>query len=292
MDAYRHILNVLPASPVEMGGLRVRQPLPHVRQEHIDPFLLLHHAGPIHFQGGGRQRRQGVPPHPHRGFEPVTFIYHGGVHHRDSLGNDSVVYAGGVQWTTAGHGVVHSERPPRELIEAGGAQELIQLWINLPGRHKLTPPRYQHFEAHDMPHLGHDNGSVSIRLVAGDFEGQTGPVDTYTPLLALNATFRAGARYHFALPRTFNAFFYLLNGNGRVNDTRAVNGMHLVHFARDADAVAFEATAPTRLLLMAGTPLHEPVSTYGPFVMNSQREVLQAMQDYQAGKMGHLVEHF
>lgn len=286
----RRIAAVVPAQPVNMGGLVVKQPLPAGEIDQIDPFLLLHHAR-LSFRGGQHPRALGVPPHPHRGFEPVTFIYRGGVHHRDSLGNDSVIRAGGVQWMTAGSGVVHSERPPAALAEEGGVQEIIQLWINLPERHKMTAPRYQSLTAEATPTVTAADGRVRVAVVAGTFGGAEGPIDTHSPLLALNATFEAGGQHTFALPAGHNAFAYLLDGRLRVNEEREVSGEHLAAFAGDG-AVRLAALDDTRLLLMAGAPLGEPVAASGPFVMNRSVEIYQAMRDYQEGRMGTLEEQF
>ena len=291
MPNYRRIDAVTEAVPVNMGGLRVRQPLPQGAIDQIDPFLLLHHAH-WHLAGGSRPEHEGVPPHPHRGFEPVTFIYRGGVHHRDTLGNDSVVYAGGVQWMTAGRGVVHSERPPRELAENGGAQEIIQLWINLPARHKLVAPRYQHLAAEATPTVTSEDGRVTVQVVAGALDGTAGPIETYSPMTALNATFEAGGAYFFPLPPGHNAFAYLLDGHARFNDARDVPGLHLAALSPDGDGVLIAATEPTRVLLMAGAPLGEPVAASGPFVMNTSAELFEAMRDYQTGAMGTLTEKF
>jgi redox-sensitive bicupin YhaK (pirin superfamily) len=273
-----------------MGGFEVKQPLPQGRLQQIDPFLLLHHAR-TRLPAGGRPQEGGVPPHPHRGFEPVTFIYRGGVHHRDSRGNDSVIGPGGVQWMTAGLGIVHSERPPRMLAEQGGEQEIIQLWVNLPARHKRTQPRYQGFQAHALPIVGMPEGRTEVQVVAGTFEGITGPVETHTPILALNVTLREGGALTVPLPEGHNAFVYLLDGRVRTGEVE-VAGEHLVRFGPEGAAVALGALAPTRLLLMAGAPLDEPVVTSGPFVMNNTTEILEAMRDYRTGRMGVLVEAF
>ncbi len=291
MPAYRHIAAVTPAAPVNMGGLVVKQPLPHGALDQIDPFLLLHHAR-LTFGAGGRQQDLGVPPHPHRGFAPVTFIYEGGVHHRDSISNDSVVYAGGVQWTTAGRGLVHSERPPKALAERGGVQELIQLWVNLPQRHKMSAPAYQALAAENTPTVTSEDGRVTIQVVTGSHGGVEGPIETLSPLLALNATFAAGGAHFFPLPPDYNAFAYFLDGQARLNKNELIAGEHLAHLPPGGDGVLIEATKKTRVLLMAGAPLDEPVAASGPFVMNRSVEIFQAMQDYSTGKMGVLKEEF
>lgn len=289
MPSYRSILDVVPGEPVNMGGFRVKQPLPADSLDQIDPFLLLHHAR-NHVQPGSRPQAEGVPPHPHRGFEPVTFIYEGGVHHRDSRGNDSVIGPGGVQWMTAGMGIVHSERPPQALAETGGEQEIIQLWINLPAQSKKVQPRYQGYQAADLPTVERDGARVQV--VAGRFEDTEGPVETHSPILALNLTLETGARLVLPIPDGFHGFAYLLDGCVRLNDTQEVEGEHLARFGPMGEHLLIEALHSTRLLVMAGTPLNEPVVASGPFVMTSTSEILEAMRDYQTGKMGVLVEEF
>jgi redox-sensitive bicupin YhaK (pirin superfamily) len=292
MPTYRDIRVVVRALPAEVDGIPVRQPLPRGGLSYVDPFLLLHHMGPLQFPGGHRPQEHGVGPHPHRGFEPVTFVYRGGVHHRDSRGNNSVVQAGGVQWLTAGMGIVHSERPSRALVEQGGELEIVQVWVNLPARDKWVQPRYQGFADRDIPRVTSSDGLVSIQVAAGTLQGMTGPVSTHTPLLALNARFSGGGRHYFPLPDGYNAFAYLLDGRCIVNEHRAVDGGHLIHFAGDVGGVQIQAEAETRLLLMAGEPLHEKVVRSGPYVMNDHTQILEALRDARMGKMGVLTESF
>ncbi len=269
----------------------MKQPLPHPSLEHVDPFLLLHHAS-NHVDAGSQPNNEGVGPHPHRGFEPVTFIYKGGVHHRDSRGNDSVIGEGGVQWMTAGMGIIHSERPPQALTDSGGEQEIIQLWINLPIEDKGVQPRYQGLQADQIPSIASDDGLVSIQVVAGRLHEIEGPIETHSPILALNASSLAGGTIDIPIPESFSAFAYILDGAVEINGERHVAGGNLVHFARDGDSLGIDATEDSRALIMAGEPLNEPVMSSGPFVMSSTTEILEAMRDYQMGKMGFLVEEF
>ena len=291
MPSYRSIHGVIPAEPLNMGGFHVKQPLPQGSLDQVDPFLLLHHAR-NRVEKGSRPDVEGVAPHPHRGFEPVTFIYKGGVHHRDSRGNDSIIEEGGVQWMTAGMGIVHSERPPRTLTEAGGEQEIIQLWINLPTEHKRVQPRYQGLQADQIPVLTSDESRVTVQVVAGSLQEIDGPIETYSPVLALNAVFQSDGAFELPIPESFNTFVYLLDGSVRINGERHVSGEHLVHFRPDGEAILIEALETSRILIMAGEPLNEPVVSSGPFVMNSTTEILEAMRDYRMGKMGVLVEEF
>ena len=272
-----------------MGSFRVRQPLPHQRINNIDPFILLHHAGPTHYEAGGRPQDEGVPPHPHRGFEPVTFVYKGGVHHRDSRGNDSVVDEGGVQWMTAGMGIVHSERPPKELVQNGGDQEIIQLWINLPAEHKMVQPRYQGLTREDIPTVESDNGAI-IQVVAGSLNGVEGPIETWTSVTVLNGTFAAGSSIDIELPDEEGGLIYVLNGSITVNGTR-VTGHNMIELGTTG-SVSIEASEDSRALILTGAPIGEPVVTSGPFVMNTHTEILEATRDAQMGKMGVLIEEF
>ncbi len=289
MSSKRKILTEVDSVEFMMGSFQVRQPLPHQRINNIDPFILLHHAGPTHYEAGGRAQDLGVPPHPHRGFEPVTFVYKGGVHHRDSRGNDSVVGEGGVQWMTAGMGVVHSERPPKELVENGGDQEIIQLWINLPAEHKMVQPRYQGLTREHIPTVESDDGAV-VQVVAGSLSGVDGPIETWTSVTALNGSFAAGSSINIDLPEEEGGLIYVLSGSITVNGTR-VTSHHMIELATTG-SVSIEASEDSRALILAGAPIGEPVVTSGPFVMNTHTQIMQAMRDAQMGKMGVLVEEF
>ncbi|MFD2247372.1 pirin family protein [Pontibacter ruber] len=285
----RTVERLLYAEEIDMGGMPVRQAFPTQNVEQIDPFLLLHHAH-IRFPEGVVPGRSGVDPHPHRGFSPVTFVYKGGVHHRDSRGNDSVVYAGGTQWTKAGMGLIHSERPPHDIEALGGEQEFIQLWVNLPKANKMDQPAYFPLHAQNTPLLEAENGGVRIQVVAGEFNGIKGPIRTPSPVLALRLELKAGTSYSFPLPESYNAFLYLLDGRLRVEGFGMVEGLQLVLFKQDGEGCTLTALEDTRALLMAGEPLKEPVVSHGPYVMNTQTEIMQAMRDYQMGKMGILIE--
>jgi len=289
------------AQQVDMGGFHVLQPLPHPRLQHVDPFLLLHHAGPVAFPGGARQRDEGVPPHPHRGFEPVTFVFKGGVHHRDSRGNDHVVEAGGVQWMTAGMGIVHSERPSRSLVEDGGEWELIQLWINLPANRKMIQPRYQGLAVGDIPVV--EQGGFRIQVVAGTYGSQrgagpdagaggiVGPAETQTPITALVLEGAPGSDALLELPLGQRGFLYVLSGTVTVNGAAPLPAQHLIELD-DEGPLGLAATDEARALLMLGEPIGEPVVSSGPFVMNTHTQIMEAMRDAQMGKMGVLIEEW
>lgn len=287
----RKVKEILYATEVDMGGIPVRQPLPTARVEQVDPFLLLHHHT-ASIEAGGDPKDLGVGPHPHRGFAPVTFIFQGDVHHRDSRGNSSIVYAGGVQWMNAGMGIIHSERPSGRLVANGGVMEIIQLWINTPKQHKMNQPKYYPFETNQLVHLTPSEGKGDISVVSGEQDGKKGPVEPLSPILSLSGFFDENASHTFQVSKEMNLILYLLDGEIDLEGYGMVEGKNMVYFENDDDRIQFTARKPTRFLLVAGEPLNEPIATFGPFVMNSQTEIMEAMRDYQKGKMGVLIEEF
>ena len=283
------IKKTLPAYEVDMGGIPVLQPLPTANIERIDPFLLLHHhAGVV--EPETRVRDAGVGPHPHRGFSPVTFIFKGDVHHRDSRGNSSIVRAGGIQWMNAGMGIIHSERPSKEFAEKGGEQEIIQLWINTPAALKMKEPTYQAVAQNDMPKLPGLAGDV--RVVCGAYGGLNGPVKGIFPLTVLMGALTKDDELGLQKPANENAMLYLLDGSGMLDGYGLVEGKTLYQFVENEISAKLKATEPTRFIYLSAQPLNEKVNHYGPFVMTTQTEILEAMRDYQMGKMGFLVEEF
>jgi len=280
---------MLYAQVVDMGGFPVRQPLPTQKVEQVDPFLLLHHAdikAPQYIEPDDA----GIGPHPHRGFSPVTFIFKGGVHHRDSRGNDSTIYAGGAQWMNAGMGILHSERPPHNIHEIGGRQEIIQLWINTPAAHKFDQPAYFPLSAEEAPtYKGHDE-KVKARIFSGEVLGIKGPIPSHTEVNAATLEFKKGGKVSVELPKTHNALLYLLDGKLTLEGFGLVDGLNAIVFKKDGDGITIEALEGTRVLLLSGEPLNEEVVSYGPFVMNTQTQIMEAMRDYQMGKMGVLIE--
>lgn len=284
----RTVRNLLYAEKVDMGGFPVRQPFPTANVEAIDPFLLLHHAE-AKFSENMDLKNAGVGPHPHRGFSPVTFIFKGGVHHRDSRGNNSVIYSGGTQWMNAGRGIIHSERPPLDVHDKGGRQEIIQLWINTPAEHKMDQPAYYPLTEEETPVIVKDE-LTDVRIVSGEYKGAKGPIPSLSPVMALRATFRKGAKQSFEIPESYNAYVYFLDGKVKVSGYGLVEGLNLVELNNDGDGIEIEALEDTRFIIMAGEPLNEEVVSYGPFVMNSTTQIMEAMRDYQMGKMGVLIE--
>jgi redox-sensitive bicupin YhaK (pirin superfamily) len=272
-----------------MGGIPIRQPLPTNNVEQVDPFLLLHHANikaPAHIEPDDA----GVGPHPHRGFSPVTFIFQGGVHHRDSRGNDSVVYAGGAQWMNAGMGIIHSERPPHDIHEIGGRQEIIQLWINTPAKHKMDQPSYYAIQANEVPQTVSSDGLVSVNVFVGEVLGVKSKTPTLSEINAATLVAKKGGKLTIEFPDAHNSMLYLLDGKISLGGYGLVEGLNAVVFKQDGNGISFEALEDTRMLFLTGVPLNEKVVSHGPFVMNTTTEIMEAMRDYQMGKMGILVE--
>lgn len=279
------VKQLLYAHMVDMGGIPVRQPLPTANIEQIDPFLLLHHhIG--HIEAESNPKDVGVGPHPHRGFSPVTFIFQGDVHHRDSRDHSSVVKAGGVQWMNAGMGIVHSERPSAELTTTGGIQEIIQLWINTPQNQKMKQPSYQAFQKEELPLT-----ESGLSLVAGGDHDQQGPVQSETPVKALMGELASGKEVKVNLDYK-HSFIYLLEGSIKIDGYGLVEEHNLVWLDEDVNEVALRIESNSKLLILSADPLNEPLATYGPFVMNNQTQIMEAMRDYQMGKMGVLIETF
>ncbi|MRG43711.1 pirin family protein [Chitinophaga sp. SYP-B3965] len=289
MHKYRSVRTVLYADLKETGDIPVRQPFPSAHADRIDPFLLLHHIN-IEVPTYIPPRHAGVAPHPHRGFSPVTFIFKGGVHHRDSRGNNSVVREGGTQWMHAGMGVIHSERPPEDIHETGGVQELLQLWVNSPASRKKDQPAYYPLHAADTPSLKTEDGRAVVHVVTGELLGTKGPIPTLTPVNTFTAHLKKGGQFYFPIPATHHAFIYLLDGELRVEGASVYTAFHAVVFNEDGEGFNLIAEEDTRVFIASGEPLNENIAQHGPYVMNTETEVLEAMRDFQMGKMGILIE--
>ncbi|MFT4524963.1 MAG: redox-sensitive bicupin YhaK (pirin superfamily) [Bacteroidia bacterium] len=287
----RTVKRIMPAQQVNMGGIILDQSLPMRDVDKIDPFLLIHHWADT-LQGGKRENEGGVGPHPHRGFSPVTLIFKGAIHHRDSLNTSSIIEAGGAQWMNSGKGIVHSERPPKVLAESGGDFEIIQFWANTPAARKMEPAKYQALEAKDTPNICSPDGKVNMGVVAGKVGDVEGPIELMTPMLVTRLDMQAGGEIEIPIPESFNAIAYPLDGMLTANDSETAKGKDLVWFNNDGKSIKLKSEVATRVMLLAGEPLNEEVSSYGPFVMTTQTEIMEAMRDYQQGKMGVLIEEF
>ena len=280
------VVRALPAYEVMMGDHPLKQPLPTQSVDQIDPFLLIHHHA-NHMPAGTDRWNAGVGPHPHRGFSPVTFMWSGGVHHRDSRGNNSVVDDGGVQWMDAGLGIIHSERPPAKLAEEGGMQEIIQIWINTPSARKMDEPNYIPLQKDEMPKVP---GHPDLRITSGKpvMNAAEGPLKSSYPITAAHGVMEAGVEATFEVQPGENGLFYLLDGSGRLEGYGLVEA-HML-YQLDSGAYMFTPSEKTKVFFIAAAPINEKVESYGPFVMTNQTEIMEAMRDYQQGKMGFLVE--
>ncbi|HEY7363500.1 MAG TPA: pirin family protein [Methylomirabilota bacterium] len=271
---------------LEGEGFAVRRPFPTPTLDHVDPFLLLDEMGPADLGPG---EAKGAPDHPHRGFETVTYMLRGRLEHRDSAGNAGSLGPGDVQWMTAGAGVVHSEMPAAAFQRTGGRMHGFQLWVNLPRRDKMMAPRYQDVPAARIPVVRSAEG-ITVKVIAGEALGARAVIDTRTPIMCLHFTLAPGARVVQPVPHDWNAFAYVFDGRGLAGkDDRLVSDGQAAIFATDGEGVALaapaSAQAPLEVLLVAGLPLREPVARYGPFVMNTREEIVQAVEDFRGGRL-------
>jgi hypothetical protein len=254
----------------------------------VSPFLLLDYAGPVDFPP--TDERRGVGEHPHRGFETVTIVYHGEVEHRDSSGGGGRIGPGDVQWMTAASGVVHEEFHGRDFAKRGGMFEMVQLWVNLPAKDKMTPPRYQAILNSQIPTVDLPGGGGTARVIAGDFESTPGPARTFTPMKILDLRFNGLRKTEMTLPGGYTTLLVVLKGSLRVNGSEAVDAAEVAHFDRAGARIEIDCAAPATALLLCGQPIDEPIVGQGPFVMNTAQEISQAIADYRSGRMGHLAQ--
>lgn len=250
----------------------------------LSPFLLLDFAGPAQFPPAAEPR--GVGPHPHRGFETVTIVYHGEVAHRDSTGQGGVIGPGDVQWMTAGAGILHEEFHSEAFTRHGGQLEMMQLWVNLPARDKMTPPAYQAIVAADIPNVELPAGAGTIRVIAGEYAGQRGPATTFSPMQVWDVRLAQGANIELPLAEGWGAGLVVMHGSVQINQQANVNAAQLVVLDRAGQNLQITAGSDATILLLSGQPLDEPIVGHGPFVMNTQAEINQAINDYNAGKFG------
>lgn len=250
----------------------------------LSPFLLLDYAGPHAFAPAARKRGVGV--HPHRGFETVTIVYQGEVDHRDSTGAGGHIGPGDVQWMTAARGILHEEFHSEAFTRAGGTLEVVQLWVNLPARDKMDAPSYQTLLAADIPVVELADGAGRVRVIAGQFAGHRGPARTFTPIEVWDVRLQQAKTTTLHLPEGHTTALVVLRGQVRVNDAQAVGAAQFVRFDRAGSQIQVQADSDASLLLLAGQPLDEPVVGYGPFVMNSREQIVQAIEDFNAGRFG------
>ena len=285
----RNVRVLIPAYDIDMGGIPLKQALPTNKVENVDPFLLLHHAE-YTYTSDAPALHQGIGPHPHRGFSPVTFVVEGEVHHRDSWSNNQVARKGEVQWMHAGAGIIHSERPSQKLADESGKQEIIQLWINTPAAKKMQQPVYQYLPEKSIPVFISDDKQVTNKLVAGKYNGLTGKIKTESELLIIWSNAKNSGSQTYEVPELLNTMLYVIRGNIRISGYGMVEEKSLVVFENSGDEVEISAMTDAQYLVLAGVPINEKVVQQGPFVMNTTTQILEAMRDYRMGKMGILIE--
>jgi redox-sensitive bicupin YhaK (pirin superfamily) len=280
----RTVTRLHPALRDDIGDLVTRRPVPGPGIEHLDPFLFLNHHGPQVYPPGN----SGLPfgPHPHRGFETVTFILEGELAHLDSGGHESVIHAGGVQWMTAGRGLVHAELSPQSFKRSGGPLEILQLWVNLPARLKMTEPAYVGLEAEDMP-LVELPGGGTLQLVSDSWDGAEDPVRPLADIRLMLVRLSPGGAADIPVAAGRTVFLYVVRGSAEVGGT-AVPEHSLARLGGDGEGVSIASTGGATILFGHGMPFAEPIVAHGPFVMNSREEIRQAVLDYQAGRFGAL----
>lgn len=273
---------------VSMGPIRLRQPLPTQGIENVDPFLLLHHYGPYAISIFNNPFDLGA--HPHRGFEPITLLFKGEQLHRDSLGNEMLVKAGDVQWTTAGRGIVHAEGPSKEFIEKGGELEGIQLWLNLPASKKMMPANYQHLKSEDIPVIENQAKTIRLKIVAGKQGIEKGLIKTQTAVNVFTLKAKGAGTMMVDIPETHQSLVYLLDGEAIINGAEILKkgAIQMLTFNKEGKTIDIETKKESNLLVLSGEPINEKIAQYGPYVMNTQTEIMEAMRDFQKGKMGYL----
>lgn len=285
----RSVLQVINAkTTLEGEGFVVHRAFPNGSLGEFDPFLLLDEIGPIEISAGGAK---GAPDHPHRGFETVTYMIDGVFEHKDSQGHSGKIKTGDVQWMTAGSGVIHSEMPEKEFSQKGGTLHGFQLWVNLSKKDKMVKPHYQDIQADKIPIV--QNNGVKVKVIAEESMGEKAVIKTKTPIMYLHFTLQPNTRVTQIIPQRYNAFAYVVNGVGLFGDKQiSAHKEQVVLFEQDGNEITIKASndssAPLDVLLIAGVPLGEPVARYGPFVMNTEDEIAQAILDYNAGKMGKI----
>lgn len=258
----------------------------HNRAEALSPFLLLDYAAPTRFEP--TKYRRGVGAHPHRGFETVTIVYEGEVAHRDSTGAGGTIGRGDVQWMTAGSGIVHEEFHGDEYAKRGGPFEMVQLWVNLPKKHKMTLPGYQGIQNSEIPEVELKDRSGTVRVIAGEFGGKKGPARTFSPMNVWDVRLNAGKKSRFSVTEGHTTSALVLSGEIKTEGGEVIRPGEMALFERSGTDFEIEASSDSKLLFLIGQPLNEPVVGHGPFVMNTREEIVQAFHDYESGKMGRL----
>jgi len=285
----KQVKTLLPSVEIDMGGTPVKQSLPTQKVNRVDPFLLVHHLK-IQYFDDRPARIQGIGPHPHRGFSPVTFIVEGEVHHRDSRENSQIAKTGEIQWMNAGAGIVHSERPSEALAQRNGTQEIIQIWINSPAASKMKEPYYRYLSEEQISLVISEDKKIKTKVIAGEFNGTKSDLPTESELQILWGNAEKNGIETYQTSKGFNTILYLIKGALRITGYGFVDAENLIVFKEEGNSIIVNSTEDSEFLLLSGKPLNEKVAQSGPFVMNNQTQILEAMRDYQMGKMGVLIE--
>ena len=268
-------------------GFRVHNFIPsayHLDMKRMDPFIMLDYNSKFHFPATDKPKGVGV--HPHRGFETVTIAYEGSVSHHDSSGGGGTIHQGDVQWMTAASGVLHKEYHAEEFYKQGGIFQMVQLWVNLPAKDKMSAPKYQAIEHKSIPTVEVENGFVEV--IAGEYNQTKGAASTFSPVNMLNAKLNEGGKANFSFPANYNTVLLVIEGEVKVNNQEVVPTDHLLLFTNEGEDFSIEATANSVVLILSGEPLNEPIASYGPFVMNTQEQIREAFDDFNNGKFGTL----
>jgi quercetin 2,3-dioxygenase len=288
---YKSIASIMPPPSFHMvgDGFRVHNFFPSQPEIGIDgmsPFFLMDYGSKWMVPPSNTPKGVGV--HPHRGFETVTIAYHGKVAHNDSAGNSGVIGEGDVQWMTAGAGVLHKEYHEKEFSKKGGVFQMVQLWVNLPAKFKMTPARYQAIEKKDMAKVLLDDGKSFVELIAGEYKGTKGPAFTFSPVNLFNVWLQHNAKSDFSFSKNHNTGMLVIEGEILINNSKTAPENSFVLFGHDADDIIIEASGNSVVLVLSGEPINEPIASYGPFVMNTETEIKQAYDDFYNGKFGFL----
>lgn len=279
---------IAPREPHFVGdGFRVHNFIPsgyHLDMRRMDPFIMLDYNSKFDFPATDKPKGVGV--HPHRGFETVTIAYQGSVSHHDSAGGGGTIHQGDVQWMTAASGVLHKEYHAEEFYKKGGIFQMVQLWVNLPAKDKMSAPKYQAIAHKDIPTVEVENGFVEV--IAGEYNQAKGAASTFSPVHMLNAKLNEGGKANFNFPAHYNTILLVIEGEVKVNNQEIVPTDHLLLFTNEGEDFTIEATESSVVLILSGEPLNEPIASYGPFVMNTQEQIREAFDDYNHGKFGTL----
>jgi len=269
-------------------GFRVHNFFPSGYQLAMSPFFLLDYNSKTEFSASSTPR--GVSAHPHRGFETVTIAYHGAVAHHDSAGNSGIIYPGDIQWMTAGSGILHKEYHEEEFSQSGGDFQMVQLWLNLPVKFKMTSPKYQAIKRAELPIYQLDGNGGIVEVISGEYKELHGKANTFTPLEMYNARLNNGGKAEFSFPFSYNTAFLIINGSVLINGKQRAAVDQLVYFDNIGTDISIEALENATVLILSGAPIEEPIAHYGPFLMNTNEEIEQAISDYNQGKFGYIEE--